>query len=54
MYGLETKFEIAAFPFIRLFYPTDFGRTAFIRVTNSDQTIFNDRVFFCADFCTDK
>ena len=24
----------AAFPFIRLFYPTGFGRTGFIRVTN--------------------
>ena len=36
----------AAFPFIRLFYPTDFGRTAFIRVTNSDQTMFNVGVSF--------
>ena len=43
-----------AFPFIRIFYPTDIGRTAFIGVINSDQTIFNVGVSFCADFCSDK
>ena len=43
------------FHLLRLFYPTDYGRTAFIRVTtNSDQTIINVGVSFCAEFCEDK
>ena len=45
---------MAAFPFVCLFYQTDFGRTAFIRVTNSDQIFFHVGVSFCADFCNDK
>ena len=42
----------AAFPFMRIIYPTDFVHTPFVRVTNPDETIFNVGVFFGADFCT--
>ena len=31
----------AAFPCMRIIYPTDFVRTTFVRVTKSDQTLFN-------------
>ena len=41
------------FLFMRIIYPTDYVRTVFVRVTNSDQIIFNVGVSFCADFCTD-
>ena len=46
----------AAFPFMHTFYPADFVRTFFVRygVINSDQTVLNVGVSFCADFCTDK
>ena len=46
----------AAFPFMHTFYPTDFVRTFFVRygVINSDRTILNVGVSFCADFFTDK
>ena len=37
---------------MRIFYPTDFDHTVFIRVTNSDQSIFDVGVSFCADYCT--
>ena len=40
--------------FLCVFYPPDFVRTAFVHITNSDQTIFNVGVSFCADFCKDK
>ena len=36
----------AAFPFMRIICPTDF-----VRVTNSDETIFNVSSL-CVDFCT--
>ena len=36
---------------MHIFYPTDFDRTVFVRVTNSDQSISNVGVSFCADFC---
>ena len=39
---------------MRIIYPTDFVRTGFVRVTNSDQTIFNVGVSLCAYFCRDK
>ena len=44
----------AAFPFMRTIYRADFVRAVLVRVTNSDQIIFNVGVSFCADFCTDK
>ena len=50
-HGYQSK---AAFSFMRIFYPPDFVRTVFARVTKSDQTIFNVGVSFCADFHTDK
>ena len=42
-----------SFPIMRIIYPMDFVPTVFVRVTHSDQTIFNAGVSFCADFCTD-
>ena len=32
--------QLGCVSFYEYFYPVDFGRTAFIRVTNSDQIIF--------------
>ena len=44
----------AAFPCMRIIYPTDFVRTTFVRVTKSDQTFFNVGVSICTDFSTEK
>ena len=46
----EIKIHKAAFSFMRIFYPPHFVRTVFVRVTNSDQTIFNVGVCFLCGF----
>ena len=38
-----------AFPCMRIICPTDFVRTTFVRVTKSDQTLFNVEVSMCTD-----
>ena len=54
LYYRSDRNDKAAFPFMRIIYPTDLVRTVFVRVTNSDQTIFSVGVSFRDDFCTDK
>ena len=46
--------DLGCVSFYAYFYLMDFVRSVFVRVINSDQAIFNVRVLFCADFCTDK
>ena len=47
---IKVDLSDVAFPFMGIFYPPDFVRAVFVSVTNSDQTIFDVGVSFCADF----
>ena len=48
------KYYKAAFPCMRIIYPTEFVRTTFVGVTKSDQTLFNVGVSIRTDFSTEK